>query len=344
MSGVEQRGDGAERSGAAGVDDALHVDGDFALRCTSTFAAGDLRRTDYRLEAEWGSCQYTSLGTPDYRADWGTYGYRAGLAYSISIDEPCVQLCVQIRGSADRVVSPDHADLALRPGEADLVVVPAFQADREIERELRGSAFDLTLTRSYFMSLAGRHPELLGSAAEMMLGERFGVIGPGHARITPRMWAGVQRIQRDSAVTSGGSLFFEAAVLELLALHVQQPSGSIVTGALVLSRAEVDGLHAARDLLLERIDDPPTLAELARHAVTNEYKLKRGFKALFGTSPYAFLLEHRLEMARRYLLDTDRPIAEIAYRVGYRDPAHLTNAFRKRYGVRPSDVRRSARG
>ena len=147
---------------------------------------------------------------------------------------------------------------------------------------------DVTLSRSYFVELAGRHPELLGGVAEMLLRDRFGVVGPSHLRITPRMWGIIQRIQYDTTVASVGSMFLEAAILELLALQLQQSQRSVVPGGIALSRAEVDGLHAVRDLLLERIDDPPTLAGLARHAVTNEYKLKRGFKALFGTSPYAF--------------------------------------------------------
>jgi AraC family transcriptional regulator, transcriptional activator of the genes for pyochelin and ferripyochelin receptors len=71
----------------------------------------------------------------------------------------------------------------------------------------------------------------------------------------------------------------------------------------------------------------------------NEFKLKRGFREIFGTSPYAFLLQHKLELARNYLLDTEWSIGEIARRIGYRDPAHFTHAFRKQYGLRPSDLR-----
>jgi AraC-like DNA-binding protein len=261
----------------------------------------------------------------------------------VCIDEPCIELCFQLRGAAERVVNASDVDLGLGAGETSVVVVPAFRASHELERDLRGAAFDVTLSRSYFMELAGRHPELLQGVAEMLLANRFGVMSPSHMRITPQMWGIIQRIQSDTAAASVGSLFFEAAILELLALQLQQPQRSVVSDGIELSRAEVDGLHAVRDLLLGRIDDPPRLAELARHAMTNEYKLKRGFKALFGISPYAYLLQHRLELARRYLLDTDRSIAEIARRVGYRDPAHFTNAFRKGYGVRPSDLRRSAR-
>lgn len=85
--------------------------------------------------------------------------------------------------------------------------------------------------------------------------------------------------------------------------------------------------------------DPPTLAELSKLVGTNEFKLKGDFKEVFGTTPYAYHLKHKLELARSYILDTDLTIAEIAYKVGYSDPAHLTNAFRKQYDIPPSELR-----
>ena len=106
-----------------------------------------------------------------------------------------------------------------------------------------------------------------------------------------------------------------------------------------LSSLELERIHRAKEILTDRLEDPPTLAELSKLIGTNEFKLKSGFKEVFGTSPYAYHLQHKLELARSYILDTDLTIAEISYRVGYSDPAHFTNAFRKQFDIRPSDLR-----
>jgi AraC-like DNA-binding protein len=85
----------------------------------------------------------------------------------------------------------------------------------------------------------------------------------------------------------------------------------------------------ARDLVLARMDDPPSLAELAHQVGTNEFVLKRDFKAFFGNTVYGLLLEHKLAYARALLLDTDRAIGEIAREVGYSHAANFRTAFKK---------------
>src|SRR5690606_31825857 len=99
------------------------------------------------------------------------------------------------------------------------------------------------------------------------------------------------------------------------------------------SRTELEHIHMAREILMNRISNPPTLAELSRLVGSNEFILKRGFKDIFGTSPYALHLQHKLALAKSYILDTALTIAEIAYQVAYSDTVHYSKAFRQRYGI-----------
>lgn len=320
----------------------LHADAELTVRRTPSSHVGDLSAADVAVDTDFGSCRYTSLAGAGYQVRWGSYGYRSGLWHAEEADETALALLAQLAGSGDR--SGSGAEAAhLRSGEVSLVVVPGGWRKGAVTRESRGSAFDLLLSRDYVLELAGRHPQLLDGVANRLVRRQPGTITARGSRITPRKWALIQRVRDLGAgVTDGsGSLVLEAAVLELLALQLDPGDRAASSERLRLSRADVDGIHAARDLLLDRLDDPPTLAELARHAVTNEFKLKRGFREIFGTSPYAYLLDHRLELARSWLLDTDWSIARISRRVGYREPAHFTNAFRRRYGVPPSALRRN---
>lgn len=329
----------------------FQVEDQYSLRRNIVSSAADLRRTVCEFDTELGSCRYTVLAGSDYQASWGTYVYRPGLTWSVITNEPSVALCFQLRGRAQRNINPAGADLDLGSGEMAVAVAPATTTGLTLERELDGSTCDVILSRGYFLRLAERHPELLESAAERLLANRGATLTAPHLPITARVWALLRRIRdaggkgpaADGPAFDGpaGALLFEAAIIELLALQLSGAPAYRDGGDVKLSRADVERVHAARDLLLERLADPPTLAELARHALTNEFKLKRGFRMIFGSSPYAYFLEHRLELARSYLLDTDWTIATIAHRIGYRDPAHLTHAFRKRYGVPPSHVRGS---
>jgi AraC family transcriptional regulator, transcriptional activator of the genes for pyochelin and ferripyochelin receptors len=107
------------------------------------------------------------------------------------------------------------------------------------------------------------------------------------------------------------------------------------------SPADKEKILAARDLVNARIDTPPSLSEIARTIGLNEYKLKRGFKETFNTTVFGYLTAQRLQLARRYLLDTQKTAAEIAFELGYSTPQHFNNAFKKHFGQTPDSVRKN---
>ena len=98
-------------------------------------------------------------------------------------------------------------------------------------------------------------------------------------------------------------------------------------------------LQNAKELLNSRMDNPPTIIELAKLVGVNEYKLKKGFKELFGTTIFGYIHNSRMSLAKRLLLGTDKTAKEIAYQVGYSSPQHFSNAFKKQFGVTPNNVR-----
>jgi AraC-like DNA-binding protein len=134
------------------------------------------------------------------------------------------------------------------------------------------------------------------------------------------------------------SLYRFSQSLELLVrvLDAASPARSFP-----MSRSERDRVFAAREFVEARLTDPPSLRDVAAHAGLNEYKLKRGFRELFGTSVFVYLTEQRLELARKMLLDTEQTAAEIAYALGYRTPQHFSAAFKKRFGVSPKSMRKN---
>lgn len=84
-------------------------------------------------------------------------------------------------------------------------------------------------------------------------------------------------------------------------------------------------------------------AELAGAAKMSTGRLGRALKATFGLSPSEFIMQRRLLMAQRLMLETDDALAQIAQLCGLCDQAHLSRAFRKAYGQTPAAWRRGAR-
>jgi AraC-like DNA-binding protein len=107
--------------------------------------------------------------------------------------------------------------------------------------------------------------------------------------------------------------------------------------------ADKEKIIAARDLVNQRVHCPPSLTEIATAVGLNEYKLKRGFKETFQTTVFGYLTAQRLLLAKRYLLDTDKTAAEIAFDLGYATPQHFNNAFKKHFGHTPDSIRSGRR-
>jgi pimeloyl-ACP methyl ester carboxylesterase/AraC-like DNA-binding protein len=73
----------------------------------------------------------------------------------------------------------------------------------------------------------------------------------------------------------------------------------------------------------------------------NTFKLKHGFRKLFGMPVIAYVREKRLNYSASLIRRTDMPIKEIAWKAGYRVPGSFTKAFHQRFDESPTDVRKS---
>ena len=104
-----------------------------------------------------------------------------------------------------------------------------------------------------------------------------------------------------------------------------------------LSAGDLEALHQARKILDENITLPPTIGKPAKLIYLNEYKLKTGFKTLFGTPVHAYVIDKRLETARFLLEEKKLRITEVALAAGYNDLSCFAEQFREQYGARLSE-------
>lgn len=84
-----------------------------------------------------------------------------------------------------------------------------------------------------------------------------------------------------------------------------------------------------------------TLVTLAAAASMSRSAFAERFRSLMGEPPGAYVARVRLDRARRLLVSTDATLADIAARVGYGSEQSLSRAFKTRFGVAPSVLRRA---
>lgn len=61
----------------------------------------------------------------------------------------------------------------------------------------------------------------------------------------------------------------------------------------------------------------------------------RFFKSRMGISPLQYIMEERMELARRLLIELDKPVYEIAGRCGYNSDSHFCKIFKEHFGISP---------
>lgn len=138
-------------------------------------------------------------------------------------------------------------------------------------------------------------------------------------------------------LTPQGAARIERSFLELLAFGLE---ASVKDAPIRVTTDE-----ALRAAAVEMIDQKMGLArvsasELCQALIVAPDRLASAFRADGGVR--AYILSRRLDEARCALvgLDQDEPIGNIAHRLGFSDAAHLSRAFRQRFGMSPKDYRR----
>lgn len=137
-----------------------------------------------------------------------------------------------------------------------------------------------------------------------------------------------------------GALYQKAKALELIAHQMDVLAEEPVLQG-ELNPRELVRVREARERLLADLANPPDLVALARSVGLPPKRLNLGFRQLFGTTVFSYLLEARLIAARQMLEQgLDMPLKQLAWMMGYRQPSNFITAFRRRFGVSPGIYRR----
>jgi AraC-like DNA-binding protein len=119
------------------------------------------------------------------------------------------------------------------------------------------------------------------------------------------------------------------------ALQIEQFEGHNCQTFCSLQKHDVEKIYEAKSFVERHLNEPCSLLELSRHVGINDFKLKKEFKEIFGTTVFGYLNDLRMEEARRMLSEENRTINEVAKFVGYKNQTHFTVAFKKKYGILP---------
>lgn len=110
-----------------------------------------------------------------------------------------------------------------------------------------------------------------------------------------------------------------------------------------LTYDDIRKIEKARDLLIDHLDkDFPPIKDFALEVGTNTFKLKYGFKELYGVSVFRYLRNERLRKAKMLVQNGDRPFKTIAQLCGFKSVPHFTRTFKDEFGYTPTALRKKS--
>lgn len=191
--------------------------------------------------------------------------------------------------------------------------------------------------------LTNNYPELLSDFFKRHYSGETYFSGKRNFVTTPEMQLILEQINNAPLMGNISSMYVEIKIAELLALQLQQLQeiNEHVNSCVEVNVSKIskEKIFEAKHILLSNINTPPTIKELSTQVGMNQDKLKREFKAVFGETIYNCLFEYKMELANRFLVSTDHSISEIALKCGYDYTSHFTTAFKRKFGVSPSEFR-----
>jgi AraC-like DNA-binding protein len=157
--------------------------------------------------------------------------------------------------------------------------------------------------------------------------------------ITTQMQVALQQIWQCPFQGLVKKVYLEAKVLELMALRLQQDMTREVIQCHVdkPKRTVVEGIYQAKEILESRLENPPSLIELAENVGLSLYQFKQGFRKVFGKSAFQYLHQYRMEQARLLLYEGNMRVADVANCVGYSHLGQFSVAFKRMFGISPRD-------
>lgn len=248
------------------------------------------------------------------------------------IDNTFIQFHFCIKGNSKFVFNNGNYTLNLLEETSLLLYNPQRDLPIHLEVEPKSWLLSIIISIKKFHSLFSQDADYITFLSPENRDKKYYTDG----NISPSMAIVLNQLINFNLNPSTKSLYFKGKAYELLSLYFNRTGEADVEQCPFLVNEEnVLKIRKAKDIILENMAEPPSLQSLADQVQLSLKKLKEGFKQLYGDSVYSFLLDHKMEVARKLLESGNHNVNEVGLRIGYSTSSHFIAAFKKKYGTTP---------
>ncbi|WP_170299145.1 helix-turn-helix transcriptional regulator [Larkinella terrae] len=312
----------------------LHLPPEFA-------AENGIGESHVQLDHRLGNFSRTQIWFDGIHLSYGMVALNQPVRIRVEMDTPVLEMHFSLHGSfRSQLTGSSVGGHTYNHQQHNLIYTPGFEGRFEID-STENQLFEVNFSESYVNRFIAGNEKLMRGMAEQMARREIALLSRHNRPITPAMNALIRDIMDCRKTGLMKRLFLEAKVLELFMLQLEQFNTDVPTERdTCLKTGDHERLEAAKALLEGDLQAPGSLLSIAHQVGLNDYKLKRGFKEVYGTTLFGYWHDLRMAEARRLLCEGKKAVGEVADAIGYQNPHHFTAAFKKKYGVLPSQLNR----
>ena len=160
--------------------------------------------------------------------------------------------------------------------------------------------------------------------------------------ITPHISTVLNQIMNEKLSENVKNLYLKGKIFELLGIYFNESNDMDIEQCPFLAdEKNIVKIKMAKEIIIKRMTDPPSLKELSSEVDISLKNLKEGFKEIYGYTVYGFLLEYKMNIASKMLSTKNYNVNEVADQIGYSTSSHFINAFKNRFGTTPNKYLKS---
>lgn len=263
--------------------------------------------------------------------------HEENLDYSIFHDDDKVHFALQLTGRGATGMTCRDGFMRYERFQIKGVNYVSYRPGTVIDYKTRGEVIGLTLSLPSQKAIEWMGEESSALSKNIASGHYFletdnNIDINNNANWILETLSGLSIKKNSSIILLGRALALAGYILEAPTLGMRE------------TRAQLSGcdqrLLYARDMILSDLSQPPRLEQIAKCGGMSVSSLQRGFRRLFGKSPYMIFHEERMHAAYRRLIQDEASIVMIASDIGYSNPSRFSSDFRKTFGFPPSLLKR----
>jgi AraC-like DNA-binding protein len=253
-------------------------------------------------------------------------------SYEYEIDKNHIQFHFCIKGSSKFNFNNGNYSFPVISENSILLYNPVQELPINASLEANSLVLCVLISIKKFHSLFSNQADQISFLNQDNAGNKF----YKDKKLGPMISVVLNQMAQQSVHESMHNLYLRAKVFELMSLYFNKDKEMDVEQCpFLVDDKNIKKIRRAKDIIISRMTEPPTLNDLANEVEISLKKLKEGFKQVYGASVYVFLLDYKMQVSKRLLSSGNYNVNEVALKIGYSTATHFINAFKKKFGTTP---------